>query len=484
MKTKNLLLLLALMPIVWAKPANAQLMLTLERTLEIAYESSPNMISQKISLESQLENVNATKAQLKSRFSLSVDPFSYSNSRNFQDYANDYVNNESLGSFGSFIVSQPITATDGTVTLSNRFGYERNTVGDNDPVNRFSNNIQLSISQPLLQKYNANKMGLKQAELDLENAQLQYSITKLSLEYNVSQSFYSLYSAEQSLITAKEELENQEKSYEIIKNKVEAGLSAEEELWQAELNLQNARSSVNDSEVSLENSKDQLKQTIGLDLNEDIAIVTNIDVKTIDIELEDAIEYGLQKRMELRQNEITLENSRMNLLQVKDNDKISGSLELAVGLQGINNEINGLYNNPSDNETVGLSLNIPIWDWGARKSRIKIAENNLKSSEINYEEEKKSIEIEIRQSFRSLKNLVFQIEIAEKSLENAQKTYDLNLLKYENGDLTSMDLKQYSDQLTQQKHSLTTARINYKLGLLQLKNQTLWDFENNKPVLE
>ncbi|MBN1767289.1 MAG: TolC family protein [Prolixibacteraceae bacterium] len=484
MKTKNLLLLLALMPIVWAKPANAQLMLTLERTLEIAYESSPNMISQKISLENQLENVNLTKAQLKSRFSLSIEPLTYNKGRGFQQLAGGYIDSESLSSFGSFNVSQPITATDGTVTLSNRFGFERNLTRENNFVNSFSNNLQLSISQPLLKKYNANKMGLKQAELDLENTQLQYSITKLSLEYNVSQSFYSLYSAEQSLITAKEELENQQKSYEIIKNKVEAGLSAEEELWQAELNLQNARSSVNDSEVSLENSKDQLKQTIGLDLDEDIAIVTNIDVKTIDIELEDAIEYGLQKRMELRQNEITLEESRMNLLSVKDNDKISGSLEFSVGLQGINEEINLLYDTPTDNETVGLSLNLPIWDWGARKSRIKIAENNLKSSEINYEEEKKSIEIEIRQSFRSLKNLVFQIEIAEKSLENAQKTYDLNLLKYENGDLTSMDLKQYSDQLTQQKHSLTTARINYKLGLLQLKNQTLWDFENNKPVLD
>jgi hypothetical protein len=40
-----------------------------------------------------------------------------------------------------------------------------------------------------------------------------------------------------------------------------------------------------------------------------------------------------------------------------------------------------------------------------------------------------------------------------------------------------MDLKQFSDQLTQKKNSLTTARINYKLGLLNLKNQTLWDFE-------
>lgn len=464
--------------------ADAQQLLTLERTLNIAYESSPDMINQNLTLENQRENVNATKARLKSRFGLSVDPFSYSKNRAFADYANDYVSSENLGSFGSFVVSQPITATDGTITLMNRFGYERNKVGENDPVNSFSNNLQLSISQPLLNKYNANKMGLRQAELDLENAQLQYSIIKLALEYNVSQYFYNVYSAEQGLLTANEELSNQQKSYEIIKNKVNAGLSAEEELWQAELNLQNAESSVYDSQVALENAKDRLKQTIGLDLDEEITVVADINVNTIDVELKDAVAYGLKKRMELRQNEIQLETSRMNLLEVQDNDKISGSVELSVGLQGIDSQVANLYDNPSDNESIGLSFNIPIWDWGARKSRIKIAENNLKSSELNIEQEQISIRMEIRQTYRNLKNLVYQIEIAEKSVENAQKTYELNLEKYENGDLTSMDLKQFSDQLTQEKNALTTARINYKLGLLQLKNQTLWDFENSKPVLQ
>lgn len=466
------------------KMVNAQQLLTLEKTLEIAYDNSPDMIKQEISLENQRENVNATKARLKSRFALSVDPFSYSKSRNFANYANDYVSNENLSSFGTFVVSQPITATDGTVTLMNRFGYERNTVGENDAVNSFSNNLQLSISQPLFQKYNANKMGLRQAELDLEDAKLRYSITKLSLEYRVSQYFYNVYSAEQSLLTANEELKNQQKSYEIIKNKVSAGLSAEEELWQAELNLQNAESSVNNSQVTLDNAKDQLKQSIGLDLNDRINVIANIDVKTIDVKLEDAITYGLQKRMELRQYEINLETSKMDLLQAEDKDKVSGSVDLSVGFQGINEQVANLYQNPNDNESIGLSFNIPIWDWGARKSRIKIAENNLKSTEINLEQEQISIKMEIRQTYRSLKNLVYQISIAEKSVENAQKTYELNLEKYENGDLTSMDLKQFSDQLTQKKNSLTTARINYKLGLLQLKNQTLWDFENNKPVLQ
>jgi len=305
----------------------------------------------------------------------------------------------------------------------------------------------------------------------------------LNLEYSVSQSFYSVYSAQQSLETAKEELDNQKKSFDIIKNKVDAGLSAKEELWQAELNLQNAESSVYDKEVSLENAKDRLKQSIGMDINSDFSIITKIDVKTVDVKLEDAIGYGLQKRMELRQNEITLENSRLSLIQAKDNDKISGSVSLSVGLQGFDSNVQDIYDNPSDNESVALSFSIPIWDWGARKSRIKIAENSLKTSQINQEQEKISIEMEIRQTYRNLKNLIFQISIAEKSVENAQKTYELNLEKYQNGDLTSMDLKQFSDQLTQKKNSLTTARINYKLGLLNLKNQTLWDFEAGKPIV-
>ena len=475
--------ILAFLLIAQAGNVLGQELLTLEKTLEIAYENSPDMINQAISLESQRENLNAQKASLKSRFSLSVNPFSYTKSRSFENYANDYVSSERFGSSAGFSISQPITATDGTVTLRNDFGFSSNTVENKDAVNKFNNNLTLSINQPLFKKYNANKMGLYKAEMELENTLLRYEITKLNLEYSVSQSFYSVYSAQQSLETAKEELDNQKKSFDIIKNKVDAGLSAKEELWQAELNLQNAESSVYDKEVSLENAKDRLKQSIGMNINSDFSIITKIDVKTVDVKLEDAIGYGLQKRMELRQNEITLENSRLSLIQAKDNDKISGSVSLSVGLQGFDSNVQDIYDNPSDNESVALSFSIPIWDWGARKSRIKIAENSLKTSQINQEQEKISIEMEIRQTYRNLKNLIFQISIAEKSVENAQKTYELNLEKYQNGDLTSMDLKQFSDQLTQKKNSLTTARINYKLGLLNLKNQTLWDFEAGKPIV-
>ena len=68
-------------------------------------------------------------------------------------------------------------------------------------------------------------------------------------------------------------------------------------------------------------------------------------------------------------------------------------------------------------------------------------------------------------------------------MTNAQLTYDLNLEKYKNGDLTGMDLNIYQNQLSQNKLNYTNSLISYKLELLNLKIQTLYNFETKQPVV-
>ena len=126
-----------------------------------------------------------------------------------------------------------------------------------------------------------------------------------------------------------------------------------------------------------------------------------------------------------------------------------------------------------------VSFKIPIWDWGERKSRIKAAEASIKIQEISMENQRTDIEIEIRKIYRSLQNLTLQVEIAKQNIKNAQLTYDINLERYKNGDLTSMDLSLFQNQLSEKKNSLSNALIDYKLELLNMKVKSLWDFENN-----
>lgn len=70
-------------------------------------------------------------------------------------------------------------------------------------------------------------------------------------------------------------------------------------------------------------------------------------------------------------------------------------------------------------------------------------------------------------------------QIAKQSEKNAQLTYEINLEPYANGDLTSMDLNLFQTQLSERKMAYAQSLIDYKIELLNLKIQTLYDFENN-----
>jgi outer membrane protein len=456
--------------------------LTLEQALKVAETNSPSMKKTRLSLIRSQENLNAQNAALKSNFSLTLNPISYTQNREFNNLISKWNSQKTTESFGNFTVSQPIVFTDARISLTNKFGYyDSYSEYTGTTTKGFSNNLSLNLDQPLF-TYNRTKLSLKELQLALENAQLNYAIQLLALERQVAQAFYYVYQQQQSLDIANQAYQNMQKSYEVSKNKVDAGISPREEMFQAELNLATTRSDFENKQVSLENAKDDFKLLIGLSLYEDLLVIPNIAVDTISVNISFAIDQGLANRMELRQRKIDIETSQFDLIQTKALNEFKGSLGLSFGLFGDNEKFGKVYDSPTNNETVALSLTIPLWDWGERASRIKASEATIKTADIVYQEEQNDIILSIRKVYRNLLNLQNQIEIARKSVTNAQLTYDLNLEKYKNGDLTGMDLNIYQNQLSEKQLTYTNSLINYKLELLNLKIQTLYDFEKKEAV--
>lgn len=457
--------------------------LTLEKALEIAYQNSPTLRQSKISLEQSQNSLISRRASLKSQFSLELSPFGYSRNSSFQELTSEWYTFRSMTSSGTFSIRQPIKWTDGTITLSENFGWQdetNQTTGGNNT--SFYNRLSLSLDQPIF-TYNRTKLELRQLELVLETSKLNYAMQQLNIERTVTQAFYGVYQSYKNLLTAREEVQNQRQNYEIIKNKVENKLIAKEELFQAEVNLANSESSLYDQETSYENTKDEFKQTLGLPLDMDISVLPNTEVVPVEVDLNKAVEYALKQRMELRNMEIQIEEGTFSLIEAKATNEFEGNISAQVGLFGTGSNVSGAFEKPEDNQSVNLSLTIPIWDWGVRKSTIRNAELGNESTQIDFEEEKKSIVIEVRQLCRNLPKLVKQIEINEKKIKNAEMTYEINLENYRNGTITGMDLQQYQTQLSSAKTEYTNSIIQYKIELLNLKIQTLWDFQTNTSYL-
>lgn len=480
------LLTLAGIVLFHAMGLTSQVMLDMDKALDIAIQNSPTMQQVELDLIRNQEKLNAQRARLKSQFALVLNPFDYERSNRFDRYNSEWFVSESANSSGTFSINQRILPTDGTISLRNTFWYNYNnseSKGAADPISRtWNNRLTLNLTQPIF-TYNRTRVELESVELSYEAALLRYLLQKLNLERNVASSFYSVYLRQMRLEIANEELRNNEDSHEIIKNKVEGGLLALEELYQSEVNLATSRSSVFNAELNLQNTMDELKVIIGMPVMEEFEIITIITADSVKVDPVMAIEHALTNRMELRQREISIENSMFSLMNARTTNEFAGSITASFGITSNNPELNMLFDNSTNTPAMGLTLNIPIFDWGERKSEIKAAEASLKSTEIDLEIEKIDIQVNVRSIVRSLKNLDNQIVIQNKTVKNAELTYDINLERYRNGDLTSLDLGIYQNQLSDRKMSLTNALIDYKLELLNLKIQTLYDFEHQVPII-
>jgi outer membrane protein len=480
-KQKFFLLMLFSLLLVQVK---AQSIITLEQALDLASKGSPSLQSSLFNLDRTTETLNAQRAALKSQFSLNLNPMEYSNSRRFDARTSQWYTNENLTTSGTFRVDQPILYTDGKISLVNQFGWQSNTssVSSGGANKSYFNNLNLSLTQPLF-TYNRTKLQIKNLELDNENAMLSYAIQRLTLEKNVSQFFYNVYLAQMSLSIKQEELANTEKSHEIIKNKVDAGLAAKEELYQSEVNLATAQSGVESGRVSLENAKDQFKQYIGMDIFEEMSVMTDVAVTPIEVDAKKALEHGLASRMELRQRQISVETSQFDMITVKGLSEFKGDMILSMGLAGDNPSLGNIFDKPTKSPRVSLGFNVPIFDWGQQKARVRAQEAVINSQKLNLSNQEIQIKMDIRQVIRNLSNLKNQIGIALQNQQNSQLTYDINLERYKNGDLTSMDLNLFQVQLSDKKMGYAQSLINYKIELLNLKIQSLFDFSTNEAVV-
>lgn len=463
---------------------SAQHVLSLDDALSIAMENSPNIRHTRYRLEASEARLKAQEAGLKTQFGLVLGPVSYMNTNQFDEYFSTWYRYESKRIAGELSIRQPIKWTGGELSLNDRLSWQDSysEVAGGESSQDYRNELYLQFDQPLF-TYNKLKMDLNELELDYESSQLSFAITKLNLERTVMNEFYSLFADKMKLEINRDAMETDRENHSVMKNKYDAGIGKLDDLTQAETDMLTSESNFNNTVVSQANAVDRFKYLIGLPLDDDIDIDTDIGFNPVGVDMEFAVKHGLETRMELREQEISIANAYNSVVKAGTVNEFRGDLSLRWGSSGTNSEFSNIYSERNDEQSASLAFQVPIWDWGQKKNTILASEISLESEKLRLEEERYEITMDIRESCRALDNLVRQIEIAGRRVKSAEKTYEINLEKFQNGDLTSQLLGDYRQSLSNARLSEVNDLISYRLQLLDLKIQSLWDFENDRPVV-
>lgn len=472
--------------------------LTLEESIHIALNQSFDAARLEQSLINSRMGLRSAQAGLKSNSELVFTRFP-----NFQDNERQ---TEAVGGAFSFdrqkfldfgadlFINQPIKLTDGTFSLIGslqRF-QQFNTLNLPDGINvpgaptsndriDYSPQLRLRFTQPLF-TLNRLKTNFRKAELNLEKTVQSFTRTQLDIIHNVTTNFYNLLKAQKQFEIDSSQVEQSENAYRIANLKQQAGLLAEVDVLRLEVDLANARNRAAASQANLQQTEDAFKVQIGLPIMESIAVTSGLSYRLIDVTPQRALQEALSRRTELRTDEIDIELGEISVRETDSQKAIKGELNLTYGIFQRDENFTDAFKDFNQDRSVTFSLTVPLWDWQKNGYEVQASAASLQSTILTQKNRIESIKREIRAAVRNLKSAQQRVDITKRSEALAEKSYNISLLKFENGDLSTQDLALEQNRLTDARINSLTAIIDYKQALSDLRRKTLWDFEKNAPV--
>lgn len=456
--------------------------LTMSQVIRMAQESSPQAVQARNTFESAWLSYRSYKASMLPTLSLSSSP-SLNRSTNYvtlPDGSELFARSNSMRNNVSIDLTQNVWFTGGTISLSGNLS-RLDQLGDNPTHSYYSQPLQLSFSQSL-NGYNSFKWSRKTEPIEYRRARKQYAETMELVASQAAMVFFNLVSAQTELEIAQLNHAATDTLYTYGLGRYNIGTITENELLQLELNKLNSETSIMSSQMSFDDAVDQLRNYLNLTSDTRIEVVTTDSIPHFTVPLDQAMELARQNSPDIESLELSRLNSESNLAYAKSQAGFKASIYMRLGLAQTADELPESFRNLNDEQSVSVSISIPILDWGRARGRVKIAQNNLELTSMHIEQNEVSFEKMVIRTVSQFNMQERQVDIARRTMQTAQHRYEVARHLYVSGNSTILDLNSAITAKDSAYRGYVSALSRYWQLYYTIRSLTAFDFNNNELI--
>jgi outer membrane protein TolC len=294
--------------------------------------------------------------------------------------------------------------------------------------------------------------------------------------------FFNLVSAQTELEIAQLNHAATDTLYTYGLGRYNIGTITENELLQLELNKLNSETSIMSSQMSFDDAVDQLRNFLNLTSDTQIEVVTTDSIPHFTVPLDQAMELARQNSPDIESMELSRLNSESNLAYAKSQAGFKASIYMRLGLAQTADELPESFRNLNDEQSVSVSVSIPILDWGRARGRVKIAQNNLELTRMHIEQNEVSFEKMVTRTVSQFNMQERQVDIARRAMQTAQHRYEVARHLYVSGSSTILDLNSAITSKDSAYRGYVSALSRYWQLYYTIRSLTAYDFDNNELI--
>ncbi|NOT14357.1 MAG: TolC family outer membrane protein [Methylotenera sp.] len=197
------------------------------------------------------------------------------------------------------------------------------------------------------------------------------------------------------------------------------------------------------------------------------------DIKTnqLDQPMDKWLEVAAQNNLSIQIEQDTVKYSELDIARAQSGHMPTLDAVASYSQNYANGSANG-FGSDLTTGTIGLQLQMPLYQGGAISSRVRQASLNKQKALDDLEAARRKAELETQRAYLNLNTSIAQVTAYEQALISSQSQVDSTKLGYEVGVRTSVDVLNAQQQLYSAKRDLLQARYNYLVNIIKLKAAT------------
>lgn len=330
--------------------------------------------------------------------------------------------------------------------------------------NFWDHSLSINLNQPVFNW--GHWVQLDQSDNRIAQAEAQYQAKYQELMVNTTDAYFNILAAQDNLDFTIAEQTAIAKQLEQAKQRFEVGLIAITDVYEAQAAFDQARANEIEAANLLDDAKESLRELIG----ENEADLNSLQ-NTIDLILPEPADINSWSKSATDNNfNIVAQINQAEVARKEVERQQSAhfpTVDIVANYAVLDNNSN--FGLRGDTQSVGVQLNLPIFEGGAIHSRTKQAGYEFQREKENLIKVKRTVTLQVRNAYRGVVSSLSRVKALKATVKSSESALEATEAGFEVGTRTMVDVLSEQRNLYRSKRDFARSRYDYLINGIKLK---------------
>ena len=296
------------------------------------------------------------------------------------------------------------------------------------------------------------------------------------LNFTVIQDYYAIITAQRKSVNAQQALEEARHFLDITQKQEAGGEVAHADVVKARISLQQRERDVQDGQLAIEKSRIALGVLLFPDLRSDFAVEDDIAQPLVLQPYPEAEAKARATSPDIRASKAAVDQAGFETNIAHYAYLPSLGLDFFYGINANQFAVNTRRPGEDPRHNLGYSaqatLNIPVWNWGATRSKIRQAELHQQQAQLDLTLAQRTLQGNLASFYKEAQAAQAQLESLRSSTELAIESLRLTLLRYQAGEASALEVVDAQTTANQARNAQEDGLVRYRVALANLQTLT------------